>query len=152
TIELASVLMTRLLFLMYGDDAGLWEQDLFYRWLDTVNSKNLGPALDGLFEILNTDEQARIRQYRDNLSDLEDLLSYVNGGIFDWTAQVGYIVPPELKDALLVACRFQWTQISQAFFGSMFQLVNSKEARCGDGDHYTSVTIIHKTIGPLFLD
>src|SRR5699024_734233 len=41
TIELASVLMTRLLFLMYGDDAGLWEQDLVYRWLDTVNSKNL---------------------------------------------------------------------------------------------------------------
>jgi len=152
TIELASVLMTRLLFLMYGDDAGLWEQDLFYRWLDTVNSKNLGPALDGLFEILNTDEQARIRKYRGNLSDLEARFPYVNGGIFDGTAQVGYSVPPEFKDALLDACRFRWTQISPAVFGSMFQLVKSKEARRGDGEHYTSETNILKTIGPLFLD
>src|SRR5699024_4803604 len=40
TTELASILMTRLLFLMYGDDAGLWEQDLFYRWVESVNSKN----------------------------------------------------------------------------------------------------------------
>ena len=29
-----SILMTRLLFLLYGDDAGLWETDLFYRWVD----------------------------------------------------------------------------------------------------------------------
>lgn len=39
--ERASVLMTRLLFLLYGDDAGLWEQDLFYRWIESVASKTL---------------------------------------------------------------------------------------------------------------
>lgn len=152
TTELASVLMTRLLFLMYGDDAGLWEQDLFYRWIETVNSKNFGPSLDGLFEILNTDEQARMRKYRGNLPDLEARFPYVNGGIFDGTAQVGYSVPPEFKDALLDACRFRWTQISPAIFGSMFQLVKSREARRGDGEHYTSEANILKTIGPLFLD
>ncbi|MCA1387212.1 hypothetical protein I6F34_41340, partial [Bradyrhizobium sp. BRP05] len=27
----ASILLTRLLFLLYGDDAGLWEADLFQR-------------------------------------------------------------------------------------------------------------------------
>ena len=43
TTELASILMTRLLFLMYGDDAGLWEQDPFYRWVESVNSKISGP-------------------------------------------------------------------------------------------------------------
>lgn len=152
TTELASILMTRLLFLMYGDDAGLWEQDLFYRWLETVNSKNLGPSLDGLFEVLNTDEEARRRKYRGNLPDLEARFPYVNGGIFDGTAKVGYSVPPEFKDALLDACRFRWTQISPAIFGSMFQLIKSKEARRGDGEHYTSETNILKTIGPLFLD
>src|SRR5699024_14405 len=94
TTELASILMTRLLFLMYGDDAGLWEQDLFYRWVESVNSKNIGPALDGLFEILNTDESTRRRKYRNNLPELEARFPYVNGGIFDGTAQVGYSVPP----------------------------------------------------------
>jgi hypothetical protein len=152
TTELASILMTRLLFLMYGDDAGLWEQDLFYRWVESVNSKNIGPALDGLFEILNTDEATRRRKYRNNLPELEARFPYVNGGIFDGTAQVGYSVPPEFKDALLDASRFRWTSISPAIFGSMFQLVKSKEARRSDGEHYTSETNILKTIGPLFLD
>lgn len=152
TTELASILMTRLLFLMYGDDAGLWEQDLFYRWVESVNSKNIGPALDGLFEILNTDEATRRRKYRNNLPDLEARFPYVNGGIFNGTAHVGYSVPPEFKDALLEASRFRWTQISPAIFGSMFQLVKSKEARRGDGEHYTSETNILKTLGPLFLD
>lgn len=152
TTELASILMTRLLFLMYGDDAGLWEQDLFYRWVESVNSKNIGPALDGLFEVLNTDQATRQRKYRNNLPDLEARFPYVNGGIFDGTAQVGYSVPPEFKDALLDASRFRWTSISPAIFGSMFQLVKSKEARRDDGEHYTSETNILKTLGPLFLD
>nr|WP_269770556.1 type IIL restriction-modification enzyme MmeI [Brevibacterium yomogidense] len=34
----------------------------------------------------------------------------------------------------------------------MFQLVKNKEARRGDGEHYTSETNILKTLGPLFLD
>lgn len=152
TTEVASILMTRLLFLMYGDDAGLWEQDLFYRWVESVSSKNLGPALDGLFEVLNADDQTRLRKYRGNLPGLEARFPYINGGIFDGTAHVGYGVPPEFKDVLLDASRFRWTQISPAIFGAMFQLVKSKEARRGDGEHYTSEANILKTLGPLFLD
>src|SRR5699024_1534229 len=115
-------------------------------------SKNIGPALDGLFEVLNTDQATRRRKYRNNLPDLEARFPYVNGGIFDGTAQVGYSVPPEFNDALLDASRFRWTSISPAIFGSMFQLVKSKEARRGDGEHYTSEANILKTLNPLFLD
>jgi DNA-binding response OmpR family regulator len=57
-----------------------------------------------------------------------------------------------MRDALLAACRFHWTTISPAVFGAMFQLVKSKEARRGDGEHYTSETNILKVIEPLFLD
>lgn len=150
--ERASVLMTRLLFLLYGDDAGLWEQDLFHRWIESVASKNIGPALDGLFELLNTDKSTRSRKYRGNLPDLEARFPYVNGGIFDGTGYLGYSVPADFKDVLVDASRFRWTTISPAIFGAMFQLVKKKEARRGDGEHYTSETNILKTLNPLFLD
>lgn len=150
--ERASVLMTRLLFLLYGDDAGLWEQDLFHRWIESVASKNIGPALDGLFELLNTDKSTRNRKYRGNLPDLEARFPYVNGGIFDGTGSLGYSVPADFKDVLVDASRFRWTTISPAIFGAMFQLVKKKEARRGDGEHYTSETNILKTLNPLFLD
>src|SRR5699024_4935508 len=77
---------------------------------------------------------------------------YVNGGLFDGTAQVVYSVPPVFKDALLDACRFRWTQNSPPVFGSMFQLAKSNIARRGDGEHYTSKSTILNTISPLFLD
>ncbi|WP_310795227.1 type IIL restriction-modification enzyme MmeI [Corynebacterium silvaticum] len=50
-----SVYLTRLLFLLFGDDAGLWEEDLFYRFvLNHTNDENLGSQLNALFEVLNT--------------------------------------------------------------------------------------------------
>ena len=55
-----SMYLTRLLFLLFGDDAGLWEQDLFYRFvLEQTTAENLGPQLNSLFEVLNTPEHRR---------------------------------------------------------------------------------------------
>ncbi|GAB3075556.1 DNA methyltransferase [Corynebacterium aquatimens] len=146
-IQETSMYLTRLLFLLFGDDAGLWEQDLFYRFvLEHTNSENLGSQLAALFEVLNTPESAR-RRVPDSLARFP----YVNGTIFAESMPTQFFTP-DMRDALLNACRFQWTQISPAIFGSMFQLVKSKEARRGDGEHYTSEKNILKTIGPLFLD
>lgn len=146
--EYTSVLMTRLLFLLYGDDAGLWEEDLFYRWMDQETSpSSLGPQLGSLFQVLNTPAQKRSK----NLPDLLAKFPYVNGSIFSGELPTEYFTP-ETREALLSACRFRWTQISPAVFGSMFQLVKSREARRASGEHYTSESNILKTIGPLFLD
>ena len=146
-VQQTSMYLTRLLFLLFGDDAGLWEQDLFYRFvLEHTNSENLGSQLAALFEVLNTPESAR-RRVPDSLARFP----YVNGTIFAESMPTQFFTP-DMRDALLNACRFRWTQISPAIFGSMFQLVKSKEARRGDGEHYTSEKNILKTIGPLFLD
>lgn len=143
----ASILMTRLLFLLYGDDAGLWESDLFHRWVEfDTTADNVGPQLTALFSVLNTPESRRR-----NLPDTLARFPYVNGGIFDGSSSPGFLTA-EMRDALLAACRFRWTQISPAIFGAMFQLVKSKEARRGDGEHYTSEQNILKTLEPLFLD
>ncbi|WP_225871223.1 type IIL restriction-modification enzyme MmeI [Corynebacterium silvaticum] len=76
---------------------------------------------------------------------------YVNGSIFADSLPTEYF-DNEMREALLAACRFNWSRISPAVFGSMFQLVKSKEACRADGEHYTSETNILKTIEPLFLD
>lgn len=143
----ASVLLTRLLFLLYGDDAGLWEDDLFRRWVEyDTTADNLGPQLDALFRVLNTPEGSR-RNVPDQLAKFR----YVNGGIFDGQSSVPFLTA-QMREALINACRFRWTHISPAVFGALFQLVKSREARRGDGEHYTSELNILKTIGPLFLD
>ncbi|APT95552.1 hypothetical protein CSTAT_09670 [Corynebacterium stationis] len=146
-VQKSSVFLTRVLFLLYGDDAGLWENDLFYRFiLNDTNDENLGSQLAGLFQVLNTPENRRQR-----VPDSMARFPYVNGSLFDeyWPQE---FFDHDMRQALLNACRFNWTRISPAIFGSMFQLVKSKEARRADGEHYTSETNILKVIEPLFLD
>ena len=143
-----SMYLTRLLFLLFGDDAGLWEQDLFYRFvLEETTAENLGPQLNSLFEVLNTSENRRPSYLPEHLAKFP----YVNGSIFADQMRTEYF-DPDMREALLNACRFHWSHISPAVFGSMFQLVKSKEARRNDGEHYTSEKNILKTLEPLFLD
>ena len=149
-VQRTSAFLTRLLFLLFGDDAGLWEQDLFYRFvLDHTTSENLGSQIDALFDVLNTPENKRRR-----VPEAMAAFPYVNGSLFDRAGEdrTTTFFSPEMRHALLEACRFHWTDISPAIFGSLFQLVKSKEARRLDGEHYTSETNILKTLGPLFLD
>lgn len=142
-----SMYLTRLLFLLFGDDAGLWEQDLFTRFIEeNTTADNLGPQLNALFEVLNTPENRRGR-----VPDSMASFPYVNGAIFAEPMRTQYF-DSEMRDALLKSCRFNWSEISPAIFGSLFQLVKSKEARRSDGEHYTSETNILKTLEPLFLD
>ena len=148
SVQRASMMLTRILFLLYGDDAGLWEADLFHRWVEQrTDADNLGAQLHSLFGVLNTPTGKRNK----NLGDLLARFPYVNGALFADPLPLEYFTPG-MRDALLKACRFRWTRISPAVFGAMFQLVKSKEARRAAGEHYTSETNILKTIGPLFLD
>jgi hypothetical protein len=57
-----------------------------------------------------------------------------------------------MRQALLDCCYFEWSQISPAIFGSMFQGVMDPEERHNLGAHYTSEKNITKLINPLFLD
>ena len=146
-VQKTSVFLTRILFLLYGDDAGLWnEADLFYRFVlyDTTGD-NLGAQLNMLFQVLNTPENKRAR-----VPESMAKFPYVNGSLFNDPMPMEFF-DAEMRDALLSACRFHWTRISPAIFGSMFQLVKSKEARRGDGEHYTPENNILKVIEPLFL-
>ena len=146
----ASIFLIRTLFCLYGDDAGLWERDLFTEFLETrtrEDGSDLGAQLAVLYQTLKTPMECR----QSTLDELTARFPYVNGGIFEEQLNIPSF-SSAMRDELMRACAFDWSGISPAVFGSLFQAVKSPEARRELGEHYTSETNILKTLGPLFLD
>ncbi len=144
------VLIVRVLFLLFADDTGLWERDQFRRYLQdrtAADGRDLGMHLARLFEVLDTGEGARSKVLDQDLARFP----YVNGGLFEER-----IATPDctrsMRDRLLEASDFDWSMISPAIFGSMFQSVMDPDERRSLGAHYTSEQNILKVIEPLFLD
>lgn len=147
----ASVFLVRVLFCLYADDAGVWgERDQFYEFLEQRTSEDgsdLGPQLAMLFQAMNRETGKRQR----NLDESIARFPYVNGGIFAEPASIPSF-DSSMRELLLQACAFNWSAISPAIFGSLFQAVKDAQARRELGEHYTTETNILKTIQPLFLD
>lgn len=146
----ASIFLVRTLFCLYADDAGLWERDLFSRYIEERTSEDgsdLGAQLATLFQALNKPEDKRYG--RDD--DLLQAFPYVNGSVFGEAVDIPYFDRAS-RDLLLQAAYFNWSSISPAIFGSLFQAVKDKKARRELGEHYTTETNILKLIRPLFLD
>ena len=146
----ASIFLIRTLFCLYGDDAGLWERDLFTEFLETrtrEDGSDLGAQLAVLYQTLNTPVERR----QSTLDELISRFPYVNGGIFAEPLSIPSF-SSAMREELVRACAFDWSGISPAVFGSLFQAVKSPQARRELGEHYTSETNILKTLGPLFLD
>src|SRR5699024_4544824 len=100
-----------------------------------------------LYQALNKPED--MRYGRDD--DLLMAFPYVNGSVFGEAIDIPYF-DRAARDTLLQAAYFNWSSISPAIFGSLFQAVKDKKARRGLGEHYTTETNILKLIRPLFLD
>src|SRR3546814_910508 len=75
----------------------------------------------------------------------------VNGKLFEEALPLAAF-NAQMRDLLLEASTLDWSRISPAIFGSMFQSVMDAKARRNLGAHYTSEKNILKLIGPLFLD
>jgi hypothetical protein len=146
----ASILLPRLLFLMFGDDTGLWPRAAFQEFIESRTQKDgsdVGAELAMLFQILNTP----IGERPATLDEVFLPFPYVNGGLFADAIKIGAF-NSAMRKTIIRATRFDWSRISPAIFGSLFQSVKSKELRRELGEHYTSETTILKVIGPLFLD
>ncbi len=142
-----SVTLARILFLMFGDDTEMWQTDAFRNAIQhetRPDGSDLGQVLNTLFEFLDTAQP-------DSTPTGFDGFKYVNGGIFEEHIEL----PPlnkHFRDAILAACAVDWSSISPAIFGSMFQSVRQAETRRALGEHYTSEDNILKTLNPLLLD
>ena len=146
----ASVLMTRLLFLMFGDDTGMWEKALFSEFIETRtqdDGSDVGPQLAFLFQILDKAEDKRPA----HTDELLMRFPYVNGRLFSDRIDIP-VFDKQMRNELIKCANFNWALISPAVFGSLFQAVKSKEARRSLGEHYTTEQNILRALGPLFLD
>ncbi len=145
------VMLVRLLFLMFADDTALWgETGLFEEYLERKTDEDgsdLGMHLGALFEVLDQPREER----QAALDQTLDAFPYVNGQLFSERIPLAAF-DQSMRETLLLACRFNWSKISPAIFGSMFQSVMKPAERRMIGAHYTTERNILKTIGPLFLD
>jgi hypothetical protein len=144
------VLLVRLVFCMFADDSGIWNQDQFINLIKNRTNEDgsdLGMWLPRLFQVLNTSAEKRASTLDKELASFP----YINGGMF--AEQLPFPdFDSKMRSILLDCCSLNWSMISPAIFGSMFQGVMDAEERRNLGAHYTSEENIMKLIHPLFLD
>ncbi len=145
------MLLVRLLFCLYADMTGIFQPAQSWRlWIEdrTVqDGSDLGSQLTHFFQILNTALEERSKLLDEQLA----AFPYVNGKLFEESLPVPNF-DKKLREMLLDCCALNWSAISPAIFGAMFQSIMDSKARRNLGAHYTSEENILKVIKPLFLD
>jgi len=144
------VLLMRLLFCMFADDTGIFDKNIFTDYIrDKTNAdgSDLGGHLTSIFQTVNTPTQRRQK----NIDESLNVFPYVDGGLFEENLRTVYF-NSRMQEVLLECCDFDWSNISPAIFGSMFQSVMNPQQRREIGAHYTTEKNILKLIEPLFLD
>ena len=146
-----NILCVRIVFCLYAEDAGLFGQhNMFYDYLKQYPASEMRQALINLFKILDTKPENR-----DPFENPKLLaFPYVNGGLFEDESITIPQITDQLKDVILKQAseNFNWSEISPAIFGSVFESTLNPDKRREGGMHYTYVQDIHKVIDPLFLN
>ncbi len=143
-------LLVRLLFCLFADDTGLFERRSFQDLIEqrtSIDGADLGHWLADLFQVLDTRVEERQKKLDEDLA----AFPWVNGKLFEEPLPIAAF-DTEMRTALLQACGLDWSRISPAIFGSLFQSIMDKEVRRNLGAHYTSETNILKALRPLFLE
>ena len=144
------VYLVRLLFCLFSEDTSIFERTQFQDYIDKntkEDGSDLAMHLAQLFQVLNTPKDKRLKTLDESL----DAFPYVNGKLFEEMLPFAAF-DSKMRDMLLFACGLDWSKISPAIFGSMFQAVMNPKERRNLGAHYTSEKNIQKVIKPLFLD
>lgn len=148
----SSYFLTRVVFCLFADDVGIFpERGMFQNYIknNTVeDGSDTGSRLQYLFDnVLNKHQENRSR----NISPKVRFFPYIDGGLFAG----GHGVPDfnqNMRKLLIEAGEYDWSKVSPAIFGTMFQTVMDQGARRESGSHYTTEENILKVIRPLFLD
>ena len=145
------VYLVRLLFCMFAEDTGIFPKDSFLNYNENSDEygKNLSDRLARLFETLDMPPEIRIKRTKLPADLLQ--FGYVDGGLFRELLHTPDF-DEKMRHTLIECCKFDWSKISPAIFGSMFQGIMDPEQRREIGAHYTSEENILRVINPLFMD
>ena len=144
------VYLVRILFLMFAEDTTIFNKQQFQEYIEqrtNSDGSDLAAKLQELFQVLNTPKENRFKNLDEQLADFP----YINGKLFEEILPTASF-DSKMRQALLDCAYIDWSKISPAIFGSMFQSVMNPKERRNLGAHYTSETNILKLIKPLFLD
>jgi hypothetical protein len=144
------VYLVRILFCLFAEDTTIFNKQQFQEYIEqrtNIDGSDLAAKLQELFQVLNTPKDQRFKNLDEQLADFP----YVNGKLFEEILPTASF-DSKMRQALLDCCYIDWSKISPAIFGSMFQSVMNPKERRNLGAHYTSETNILKLIKPLFLD
>lgn len=144
------VYLVRILFLLFSEDTTIFNKQQFQDFIEqrtNEDGSDLAAKLQELFQVLNTPKENRFKNLDEQLADFP----YVNGKLFEEILPMASF-DSKMRKALLNCCSIEWSKISPAIFGSMFQSVMNPTERRNLGAYYTSETNILKVIKPLFLD
>lgn len=129
-----NVLLVRIVFCLYAEDAGVFGKNAFYNYLADIQPRMVRNALRSLLKNLDTPVVDR------DPYDAEDFVEfpYVNGGLF---RDRGTEIPnftDDILDVLLneVSAGTDWSQIYPTIFGGVFESTLNPETR-------------HSRMGPL---
>ncbi len=142
--------LVRILFCLFAEDNAIFERQQFREWIEqrtAEDGSDLGPLLAQLFQVLNTTEDKRQR----NLDEQLAAFRYINGKLFEESIPLASL-DRRMREVILECSSLEWSRISPAIFGALFQSIKNKKARRNLGEHYTSETNILKALQPLFLD
>lgn len=144
------VYLVRILFCLFAEDTTIFDKQQLQEYIENrtaVDGSDLASKLQELFQVLNTPKDKRFKNLDEQLNDFP----YVNGKLFEEILPMASF-DSKMRQALLDCCYIDWSKISPAIFGSMFQSVMNPKERRNLGAHYTSESNILKLIKPLFLD
>jgi hypothetical protein len=144
------VYLVRILFCLFAEDTSIFKRQQFQDYLEQRTNKDgsdLAARLQELFQVLNTPEKNRFKNLDEDLA----AFPYINGKLFEEMLPMASF-DSAMRTALINCCYIDWSKISPAIFGSMFQSVMNPKERRNLGAHYTSEKNILKLIKPLFLD
>lgn len=144
------VYLVRILFCLFAEDTTIFGKQQFQDFIEQrtyEDGSDLAAKLQELFQVLNTPREKRYKNLDEQLVEFP----YVNGKLFEEILPMASF-DSKMRQALLDCSFIDWSKISPAIFGSMFQSVMNPQERRNLGAHYTSETNILKLIKPLFLD
>lgn len=152
--------LVRLLFCLFAEDTAIFDSpgafSRYVRQHTREDGSDLDGALQNLFDTLNRAPDQRPKNLPHELRGFP----YINGSVFAGRLEPCYFDSTARRVLLDCAEQFDWSQISPAIFGSLFQAVihhdgegvTAKSSKRRElGAHYTSETNILRVIGPLFL-